>query len=601
MKKKHRVLLIQPPFAPYFQPSFALGRLKSVLCAEGFHCESRDLSVELLDCVGQETLDTISDFGPIMPELLFGAELYPSYLTEDILKRRTRLFRNRFGLMLQSPGRLLRSIRSFNGKLLKNWGKQFPYDVVGISAQYHLMPALFYAHALKKLNSRIQIVLGGVQCIGDVGRAIAEKFTFLDWVVDGEGESAILDIMEALARASDETPPQTSRRLAGKITHNTSTRAFVDLNTLPYPNFDEYYEYNTVQKLSFNDWLPIEASRGCWWGKCVFCGLDDRGIQCYRRMSDQRVTNTMEYLAGRYKQLHFRFVDSVQPTKLMGLTQKLISSPFDYTFHMSLRADIPSNHLEQLALAGLRECQIGIESFSQKALDRMNKHIDVLNNIRILRESHRLGIKANFNIISPFPLETRRDINVNRKTFETISHLCNPSIINQLTFGLEYGSEAYKYPKQHGITKLWPHKSYGLFLPPQYRFKPTFHWDFLPNAVSKKSVPEFILDGSISDDRLELEVGGPNFCSVRDSRTCYNKQSGGSSEYTLESSHKETLLACNEPRKRNELNCSKEVISDLLKLGFICENNGRYISVAVRLRSTAPASHLQDADFSTSK
>ena len=55
----------------------------------------------------------------------------------------------------------------------------------------------------------------------------------------------------------------------------------------PMPDYGDWFE--EVQRLALRhrievrtEVLPVEASRGCWWGQhahCIFCGIDEEALK----------------------------------------------------------------------------------------------------------------------------------------------------------------------------------------------------------------------------------------------------------------------------------------------------------------------------------
>src|SRR4029077_7969107 len=92
-------------------------------------------------------------------------------------------------------------------------------------------------------------------------------------------------------------------------------RAEINLDTLPTPNYADYFEQlKTFALTTVNGGgVPMESARGCWWGQkhhCTFCGLNGASMG-FRSKSARRVMEEMEELADRYQQLHFVMVDNI--------------------------------------------------------------------------------------------------------------------------------------------------------------------------------------------------------------------------------------------------------------------------------------------------
>ncbi|MFH0800654.1 MAG: RiPP maturation radical SAM C-methyltransferase [Pseudomonadota bacterium] len=584
MTDERRILLIQPPLAPIHQPSCALGRLKASLSAEGMSCDCHytnlDLHAyldnELREWMGRKALGKL-------PDILYSSAVFPKHLSERrYLQTMRSVYRDPKKNQRKLFIKLRRSVLCFNNHLARRWEKRFPYAVVGVSANYNLMPALFCGYIVKKLYPSVQVIFGGSECIGEVGRALAKAFSFIDWVVDGEGEGVLSEIVRIVERGTHEAPAGTCRRVGKAVTINKALRKPIDLESLPFPDYDDYFNSPSLRRIKsqveISSEIPVEASRGCWWRKCTFCNYVCYGHRSYERMSDDRVVAGMEHLAKRHRCLNFYFADSVQPNKLESLAKALIDSPYDYNFGMALRASISARHFELLSKAGLRRCFVGIESFSDELLEKMKKGVTALENIVMLQTAKSLGITADFTIISPYPGGARDDYALNRTTLSAISHLIN-GVVSQMPFNLKYGSRYFGYPAEGGIVAMSPANFYKMILPKRYRFKPTLYWDYAPRPTAKCVLPASIVNGE-DGGALELYVGGKDYCRVKDRRTTSRKWF----DYTLTPPHSDILVACLTPKKRNELACRDSALQDLIDLRLLIENGGAYLTLATRNR-----------------
>lgn len=579
MRTKQRVLLVQTPFSSLAEPSCGLGRLKASLLREDISCDCEyanlDLAAYLSEDVLQWTKNSTTE--NLFVELLYSSELFPDYLNKEEFLRTMRSIYHREIDKPRLFAKLYNEVHDFDRLLVARWKRDFPYTLVGISANYNLMPSLFMASIAKRLYPRIEVVLGGSECIGEVGHAIARTFPFLDWIVDGEGEKALVEIVRVVEKTTDGIPASTCRIKGDKCFLSSVEKRAINLDDLPFPNYDDYF-YSESLKIVDQSIIPVEAARGCWWGRCSFCNEPCQSNDSYRRISDKRIIETMEYLAGRYMNLNFRFVDSVQPTKLSSLAATLIKSPYSYNFYLSLRADISDSQFESLVRAGMKYTLFGIESFSDDTLRRMNKGATVIDNISSLRTAKRFDVLTSFNIISPFPGETRSDIRRNYDILNSIPHLIT-GVVDQTPFFLKYRSPAYNNPARYGIKRLFPSPAYRLFLPRRYRFKPTFYWDYFPKARSKNIMPEPLLSGQ-REYSLNLLAGGNDFCVIRDRRSTGRDDS----DYILTPPHSEVMKACNTPKRRVDLQCSDDVLMELIAEHLLIKSHDTYVSLTTRDR-----------------
>jgi radical SAM superfamily enzyme YgiQ (UPF0313 family) len=96
-----------------------------------------------------------------------------------------------------------------------------------------------------------------------MGRRVGELFPEVDVVVDGYGESALVDL--ALGRIAPDV-------------RYLERHASVDLDSLPIPDYQPYLRDREASGREPGlAMLAFESSRGCWWGEkhhCTFCGFN---------------------------------------------------------------------------------------------------------------------------------------------------------------------------------------------------------------------------------------------------------------------------------------------------------------------------------------
>ena len=144
-------------------------------------------------------------------------------------------------------------------------------DVVLFSAYvWNLRLSLAVARRLKTLNPGTWIIFGGPQIPSDGASFLAANL-FVDVAVCGEGEQAVLRLMEG--RRSGEwqtTPGITYRDSGGNFVANPKGPRMTDLNIVPSPYltgvFEPLMRANPDQK-----WIALwETNRGCPFS-CTFC------------------------------------------------------------------------------------------------------------------------------------------------------------------------------------------------------------------------------------------------------------------------------------------------------------------------------------------
>src|SRR5262249_44337798 len=151
--------------------------------------------------------------------------------------------------------------------------------IVGFTTTFHQTCAcLVLAQRLKQLPDPPTIIFGGANCEGEMGLQLLRSFGFIDYVCTREGDVAFPQFVQRLLRQNNPGA------IPGILHQGESTGLSIpelirDLNGLPIPDYDDYFErlYESPLAKTIKTDLLVETSRGCWWGAkhhCTFCGLN---------------------------------------------------------------------------------------------------------------------------------------------------------------------------------------------------------------------------------------------------------------------------------------------------------------------------------------
>lgn len=95
------------------------------------------------------------------------------------------------------------------------------------------------------------------------------------------GEAEVVGLMQALATGGDlGTVPRLCYRRDGAVVESEAAAEPVSMDAVPVPSYFEFFERLAGTKHLqhvIEPQIPVETSRGCWWGEkhhCTFCGLN---------------------------------------------------------------------------------------------------------------------------------------------------------------------------------------------------------------------------------------------------------------------------------------------------------------------------------------
>lgn len=262
--------------------------------------------------------------------------------------------------------------------------------------------------------SDVPIVVGGWHCTLFPEQMAASRC--VDYVIPGDGESHIVSLARDL---------QANKRPETRI----YPRAFLDLNTLPEPEYSldpsierfiSSYLTDTLSRYVKQPmrWLPYESSRGCP-SECTFCINVVTGNTRYRKKDAQKVISEVEHLVRRYRLTHVKFIDDnffVDIRRVRDICAGIIGRGLEITWDAECRCDYFNDRVlndETLSLAkkaGLVQLTLGIESGSGHTLELMKKHLTPEQAEYAVRKCNEHGIIARSSFMLEVPGESREDI-----------------------------------------------------------------------------------------------------------------------------------------------------------------------------------------------
>jgi len=331
------------------------------------------------------------------------------------------------------------------------------FELVGFSVCFNqLLASLLAAKRLKALQPQLPIVFGGSSCVAEMGSSLLDVFPWLDYVVHGEGEMPLANLCQVLAGRQSDLAPQVLARTQQASKEAFTGCQFKTLSELPIPDYADYF-HDLRREFSgepFVPELPVEFSRGCWWGKCTFCNLNLQW-HGYRGKSAEQMEQEVLSLSERHGCLDFSFTDNVLPGwEAPVFFEKMESSKKDFRFFAEIRVNQRGETLRAYRQGGLVAVQAGIEALSQGLLERMRKGAMVMENLALMKESLALGIRLDGNLITGFPGSTEAEV---QETLANLDFVLPFTPLTVATFFLGYGCEVAENPTDYGIRTIVQH------------------------------------------------------------------------------------------------------------------------------------------------
>lgn len=345
---------------------------------------------------------------------------------------------------------------------LQNHIVSFQPDIVGIGT---LTPTFYRAieeaQAIKQVNPNIIIVFGGVHP-SFMYEEILQNYSCVDFVVIGEGEYTMLDLVNTLDNGQDVKNVRGIAYRAGERIYKTEKRPTIqNLDELPIPArhlfpMELYPEFRRGS---------ISTSRGCPF-KCVFCSASAFNGHQVRYHSVERILKEIKILKSEFGCSEITFNDDLflfDRKRIFTLCHEIRKRNLDIKWGCDARIDsVTPDLLRAMAEAGCTTILFGVESFSQKVLDTIGKQYKVQDAKRALRWARKAGILLQVTLVLGLPGEDDETFN------ETIKFIKDfqPEAAWAFFLSPYPGTEIYNNPEKFDITilsKQWDR--YGDFEP----------------------------------------------------------------------------------------------------------------------------------------
>lgn len=251
-----------------------------------------------------------------------------------------------------------------------------------------------------------------------------------DFIITGEGEQTLLQLIKALTDKTDLVSIDGLRFLENDAVIETNKRENQkDLDRIPFPAWDliDIDEYKARWKKSTGYFsLNMTTTRGCPF-KCNWCAKPIYGNR-YNTRSPENVVEELKFLKKAYGFDHIWFCDDIfglKPGWVNRFADLIEKEKLSFKFKIQSRVDLllEENNIEALARAGCDEVWVGAESGSQKILDAMDKGTKVEQIYEATELMRSKGIKPCFFLQFGYLGETKEDIDKTlNMVFELLPH-----------------------------------------------------------------------------------------------------------------------------------------------------------------------------------
>lgn len=378
----------------------------------------------------------------------FSIELYAA-LTSD----KKHLLESNFHLAWLNEDDYMNQVYPVIKEILNEWANEFVQSqstIIGFTMlSTNWIPTLQLSRKIKEIAPEKIIICGGPY-VTRYGQGLnIIKDDSIDFVVPGEGEEVLKELLDALCGKRDFSSVAGIIYKKNNQITDTGIRLLIkDLDELPHPSFLDYplHFYKSVI-------IPILGSRGCIYN-CSFCS-ERIFWETYRFRTGENIFAELKYHYNTLGCRYFYIVDSLingNIHELGKLCDLIINNGLDISWggKASIRKEMTEAFLNKMRKAGCIHLDYGMESASGKVLRDMNKAHSPLLASEVLINSYKAGIKNGLFWIIGFPTESEADfqdsLNFVKGYAEFIDH-----VTPGYGCGIQHGSTLYNDPQKYGI------------------------------------------------------------------------------------------------------------------------------------------------------
>jgi len=604
------IALINMPFGFHIYPSIQLGTLSTLLKTHGCEVKSHYLNLHFAHQLGLPVYNQLCEKRFLIGEWLFSHPLFGD-------NEKNRDYMHHFAPHIEDvcrsidrPKKFLTDVKTKMVPEFLQWSRDAcdwgAFDVIGFSSTFNQnIASLTLAKWIKEKYPHIKILFGGSNFESDMGLEYFRVFSWIDYVVPGEAEDVLPQLVKYLEQGDGPVPRGVIHRCEGEVLYHEPEAMFGNFQNYAAPDYDDFFDQlrdiDPDSSLLENPVILYETARGCWWGEkhhCTFCGLNASTMK-FRSKPIEQVHADLALLSKKYDSFRFRLVDNILEMKYIdGVFGDLAKHNYDLHFFIEVKSNLTKKQIKTLAQGGAKVIQPGIESFSMNQLQEMDKGVRPLQNILCMKWAMYYGIEINWNILIGFPGETADDYRQQIDLIKLLFHLPPPECVGSLW--LERFSPYFQRPEEYGIKITAPGEAYPFVYdhPGLDHLKIAYDFEFeTNNQIDQQLKKELIQTAEEWKQRHQSEqLPYLIFTKSMDFVTVYDQRPMESIKIRLEGPHAWAFICCNEAPKtveqirdyiREEMgknpedNMTENAIAYLEEKGLLYGERGKYLNLAL--------------------
>jgi anaerobic magnesium-protoporphyrin IX monomethyl ester cyclase len=283
-------------------------------------------------------------------------------------------------------------------------------------------------HQIKRARPELIIVCGGEHFSGLPEWSMEQAP--IDYVVRGEGEETIVELVAAIERGDLEPAKvaglvwrDNSSSSGGTIVRNAARARIDAVDDIPWPAWDlfdieAYNTYGLKTGIDYGKMVPIIATRGCPYS-CTYCSSPRMWTTKWLARDPVLVADEVEHWAKTYGADNFPFQDLTVVIKrdwIIAFCKEILSRKLDIRWQLpsGTRCEVIDDEVADLLYrSGCRALAYAPESGSDEVRKRIKKRMKREGLMEAVDAAVKSGLHLTCFIVLGFPHDSEAEIREN--------------------------------------------------------------------------------------------------------------------------------------------------------------------------------------------
>lgn len=298
-----------------------------------------------------------------------------------------------------------------------------------------------------EITNKLEIPTAIIGVFGSVKDRWCLENSKIDFVIRNEPEETALDLAESVKnKESIEKVKGITWRKKDKIVRNERRKFIQDTSKFSVKARDMIDSDKYTMPFSNQPLALVTSSRGCPYS-CTFCTASIYYGKDTRFRSPEDIFEEMRRCKERGIKNVALWGETYTSNKkyILELSKILKKEKLDVDWYLTSRVDkVDKKMLEKMKEGGCKTLMLGVESGSQKILNRAKKGIKLNQTVKAVEKAKEAGLQTFAHMIFGLPGETRKTMEKSKK----FAFKLNPDFFNFYCAVPFPGTEFYKEAKE---------------------------------------------------------------------------------------------------------------------------------------------------------